>query len=119
MEQHTDDIGSWLEELAIEAKAYAESQKDYFLLVASERSARIAGGVLIRLLMVLFVAMIVLLLTIAGALGIGHLLGSAVYGFLVMAGVYTLAAAIIWLAWRNGLRERFIVAVVNTVHGHA
>lgn len=119
MEQPADDIGTWLEDLATEAKAYAESQKDYYLLVASERTARITGGVLIRLLMVLFAAMVVLLLTIAGAIGIGHLLGSVAYGFLVMAGAYALVAVILWFAWRNGLRERFIVAIVNTVHGHA
>ncbi len=114
-----DDIGTWLEDLATEAKAYAESQKDYYLLVASERAARIGGGLLFRLLMVLFAAMVVLLLTIAGAIGIGRLLGSAAYGFLVMAGVYLAAAILLWLWWRNGLRERFIVTVVNTVHGHA
>jgi len=51
--------------------------------------------------------------------GIGHLLGSVAYGFLVMAGAYALVAVILWFAWRNGLRERFIVAIVNTVHGHA
>jgi hypothetical protein len=117
--EHTDDIGSWLEDIAIEAKAYADSQKDYYLLVARERTARIAGGVLIRGLMLLFIAMVVLLLTIAGALAIGALLGSTVHGFLVMAGVYALTAGLIWIAWRSGLRERFIVTFVNTVHGHA
>lgn len=113
-----DDIGTWLEDIAQDAKAYADHTRDYYTLLASERVARATVGVFERFVAVITLSMAVLLVSIAGSLWIGALTGNAALGFLCMAGFYVL----IWLAfrlfWTKSGRERFVVSIVNAIHGH-
>lgn len=113
-----DDIGTWLEDIANDAKAYADSTRDHYVLLASERIARATVGVFERFVAVITLSMAVLLISIAGSLWIGSLTGNPALGFLCMAGFYVLVWLLFRLFWDRSGRERFIVSIVNAILGH-
>lgn len=118
MEQH-DDIGTWLDDLTREAREYAEHTREYYLLIAAERAAAVTAGAVQGVVTVVMLCMVLLLVTIAGALWVGDLLGHRELGFLSMAGLYLFAWIVFRLVWAKSGRERFMVSLVNAIHGRA
>ncbi|MCB0791267.1 MAG: hypothetical protein H6595_03485 [Flavobacteriales bacterium] len=110
------DMGDFMDSLWADARGYWEAQKDHTLLVASERSAKLAAGLLSNVVLVLAVAIVLLFLSIAGALWIGQALGDTASGFAIMAGAYTLLGAIFLIIWRGGARDRIVLHLLNTMY---
>ncbi len=94
------------------AKIYVEQQVDYFQLEASKRLARTTSN-LVTLAIISFLGfMVVLFLSIAIAFLIGQYWGSYGLAFLLLTGIYALAAVLIYLFKRqivtNPLTEMII-----------
>lgn len=84
------------------ARQYAQQQVEYFRLEVAERLSKAMATVVTTVAVVLFVTVVLMLLSVAGALYLGSLWASNALGFLFVAGIY-LVAMIIFLIFRRQL----------------
>ena len=111
-----EDFSDFMDHMAADAKQYWEAQKDYYALVASEKAARAAGGVMSSVVIALLLASVLVFCNLALALWLGGLLGNMALGFLITGGIYLVLLLLFMLLWRGGLRDRFTLNIINTFH---
>lgn len=114
--ERQEDVGTWFEDLSEEVRTYAEHSKDYYVFVATERLSRTAAGAVQGTILLVVAAMMLMLMSIAGALWLGHVLGDHALGFLCIAALYLLLGLGFWYYWRRRGRARFIVDLMNSMH---
>lgn len=93
MENQTTSIEALLEKV----RNYVETRLDLFKLKAIEKSAGLLSAIVSILLVFLIFLVCIILINIGLALLIGEWLGTAYYGFLIMAGVNAVAGLVLYL----------------------
>lgn len=111
-----EDFSEFMDSMASDAKQYWEAQKDYYALVASEKAARAGGGLMSAVVMALLLGSVLVFCNLALALWLGGLLGNMALGFLITGGFYLVLLVVFLLLWRGGLRDRFTLNIINTLH---
>ncbi len=111
------DFGAFMDSMVQEAKAYIETQKDYYALIASERAAKAASSVLGGVVMIVLLGSVLIFCNLAAALWIGHALNNMALGFLIVGGAYLLFFLIFLLLWRGKMKERFVLGIINAING--
>jgi hypothetical protein len=111
------DPGLFAQAVLEDAKAWFEAQKELATLTASEKAGRLAGMVIVFMVLFFFVSAAFLMASVALAIWFGGLIGSTALGFLTAGGLYLLFGVIFYGLWNMGLRDRLILAIINAVHG--
>lgn len=110
------DIGSYLDDLTGDARAWYEAQKAYTKLEVSERIGKLSGMLAFGIVMGMLAATVLVMWFVALAIWLGHLLGHMALGFLVSGGIFLVCAGIFYLLWRNGLKDKVTLAVINAMY---
>ncbi|MBS1582210.1 MAG: hypothetical protein JST66_08440 [Bacteroidetes bacterium] len=111
-----EDFGTFMKSMVDETKAYLGAQRDYYVLLAADRTAKVAGATVSYVVLAVLAGTVLVFLSIAGALGLGQLMGNTALGFLLMGGFYLLVLLVLIFLWRGGMRERFTLDLLNTMH---
>lgn len=104
MEQQSENIESLLEK----AGDYVETRLEIFKLKTALTTSDVVSELVGRIVLVSFITIVVMMLNIGLALWLGELLGKSYYGFLVLAGFYSLLAILMYF-----FREKMIESPVS------
>lgn len=104
MEQQSENIESLLEK----AGDYVETRLEIFKLKTALTTSDVVSELVVRIVLVSFISIVVMMLNIGLALWLGELLGKSYYGFLVLAGFYSLLAILMYF-----FREKMIESPVS------
>ena len=110
------DIGAYADSLTGEVKTWLEAQRDYHILVASERAAELSTGFLGGSILCSLLACALAFLSIAGAIWIGRSMGDPALGFLVISGTYLLLGLIFIPLWRRRYRDLTTLRLFNALY---
>ena len=92
-----EEIKENVEDIQENAKAYIESSVAYYKLWGFKVAMK-STTLMLKFFLIAFCLMIVLLfISVAGAMAIGNLLHSYPFGFLIVAGVYLVLALLLFL----------------------
>lgn len=92
-----DDIKEHVEDIQENAKGYIDSSLAYYKLWGFKVAMK-STTLIVKFALIAVCLMIVLLfVSVAGALAIGHALGSYVLGFLAVAGIYLILVFFLFL----------------------
>ncbi len=92
----SEELKNNLHEIKSEAKAYLETNIDYYSLLGFKVSAKATGFILKIFALSLFAVLSLFFLSFAAAFAIGKALDSNTFGFLIVGGFYILVAIIIY-----------------------
>lgn len=97
-----------IQELSEGIKAYISNQAEYYKLIAFRRAVKSVSVIIQTIVVGGLFLFFLSLISIGGALYIGHSLGQVSLGFLIIGGVY-LVLFIIFLIFRKSLIETFVL----------
>lgn len=103
MEHQSENIESLFEK----AGDYVETRLEIFKLKTALTTSDVVSELVGRIVLVSFISIVVMMLNIGLALWLGELLGKSYYGFLVLAGFYSLLAILMYF-----FREKMIESPV-------
>ncbi len=89
-----EDLKNNLHEVKSEAKAFLETNIDYYSLLGFKVASKATGFILKIFALSLFAVLALFFLSFAAAFAIGKVLDSNTYGFLIIGGFYILAAIV-------------------------
>lgn len=101
-----DTIQENVEDLVTHITDYVDAQKELLLIEAKERAASALAQTVIWVVVGLLTLSGFIFLSLAIALWLGSVLGSNTQGFLIVGGVYALAAIVFYINRRSGMEER-------------
>ena len=97
------------------AGEYAETQLLLFKYKAVDTGAEVISSLMAKLAVVMLLATFLLILSIGLALWIGYLLGQSYYGFLIVAGVYGLAALLLHSLGDQLIKQPVTDAIIRKI----
>lgn len=110
------DMSVFLDEVVKDGRGWWEAQKEYTTLVVGERIGKLAGMLMSTIVVVLLVAGVLLMFTLALGLWLGNLLGSLTLGFLCVAGIH-LVLTLLFLAFgRKTVSDAMALHIINAIH---
>jgi len=95
-EREMDNQSSTIESLIDKAKNYAETRIDLFKLKAIDKSSSLLALLISMFIVILTCFIVFVFLNIGLALLIGEWLGSAYYGFFIIAAIYLIAGLVLF-----------------------
>lgn len=110
------DLGSYVQAVGEDAKAWFEAQKALTKLEAGEQLGRLAAMVMMVVVVGLVVITTLMFWCVALALWLGQLLENNILGFLLGGGIFLLLGVLFYLLWRTVLRDKVTLAVINAIH---
>jgi hypothetical protein len=110
------DLGLFMDAVVDDGKGWLEAQKSYGILVGSEKLGRLSGTLLVAVVSSLFIGAVLVMSSIALAIWLGRLLGDMALGFLSVAGIFLLLTVAFYLIWRNVLRDRITLSIINAAY---
>lgn len=103
-----------IENLASHVKEYAEERMNLIMLSLQEKTAKVISGTAAVLILIVLGIFTMAFLSFALAWFIGQLIGQAFLGFLIVGGIYLIAAVLLWMN-----REKWIsLPVMNLFLKH-
>ncbi len=112
-----ENVKEEFEILYKQAQEYADTRLELLRLQSVDKLSDVVSSVLSRMIVVLFAAMFLVLLSIAAALLIGDLLGKAYYGFFIISGFYALIGLICFFFrhkfFKGPIHELMIKKILN------
>ena len=110
------DFSDVLNEVSADAKNFWHAQRDYTLLVASEKAAKAGRSMVGGMITLVLVSMVVLMLSMAGAYLIADRVGSTALGFLYVGCGYVAVTGLFLLLWKSVLGERVQLNIINAFY---
>lgn len=111
-----DDFGTFMKSMVDETKSYLGAQREYYSLLAADRTAKVAGAMVSYVVTAVLVVTVLVFLSVAAALWLGTLLGSIALGFLVMGGFYLLVLLVLLFVWKGGFKHSFTLNILNAMY---
>lgn len=108
------DLGIFLDQVSNDAKGWVTAQKEYTLLLVSERFGRMSGSLVGMILLMMFLAGALFMCTAALALYLGHVLHSLPLGFVCVGGLYLVLAGLFHLFGRRKIQDLVTLTVINS-----
>jgi len=105
-----------LETLFVKAEEYSKTTIKLLKLQAVDKTVDIISFFVIRLVLFITVALFIIILSIGASFWIGELLGKFYYGFLVVGGLYGLAAIVLYFSRQQLVRpvsDSIIVQIIK------
>lgn len=107
------ELGAFVDDVAQDVKGWVEAQKEYTLLVVSERVGRLSGSLMLTALIALLLAGALLMCAVALGAYLGELLHSVPLGFLCAGGGYLLIALCVAVFGQRWIKDRITLAIIN------
>lgn len=98
-----EDTFAKAEELAQHVKEYINNRMDAVKLSTAEKSSKLAATVIASVVVAMFFVTFLFFASTALAFVFSRLTGELYWGFLIVAGIYLLLGAVVWV-----LRERIL-----------
>lgn len=92
-----------IERLFEHLKEYIAAQRNLVLTIAAKKGGDVVYGIVLALILFFLACYFILIFSIGIAYGIGVLIGSIFWGFMIVAFLYLLIAFLIWV-----LRDRLL-----------
>ncbi|MEZ4739411.1 MAG: phage holin family protein [Flavobacteriales bacterium] len=108
------DLGVFLDQVTNDAKGWVQAQKEYTILIASERFGRMSGSLVGMIVLMVFLAGALFMCTAALALYLGQVLGSIPLGFVCVGGLYLLLAGLFHLFGRRKIQDLVTLTIINS-----
>ncbi|MBP6391361.1 MAG: hypothetical protein KA175_11150 [Flavobacteriales bacterium] len=112
------DLSELLNEVSADAKHFWHAQRDYTILVASEKAAKVGRSMVGGVVALALMCITVLMLSLAAAYRIGELMESIALGFLCVGGAYVVILALFYLLWKTLLGDKVQLGMINALHGN-
>ena len=110
------DASEFMKGLVDEGKHYLETQKKYYMLLASQRTGHLVGGVVGNVVMAVMIGSVLLFCNLAAAFWLGDLLQDRPMGFLLVGGFYLVVLVVFVLWWRSSGRDGFSLDIINSLY---
>ena len=104
-----------MESLYEKARAYTDTSLELAKLKAVEKSSDLISSLIPRLLVLLLILIVIFCLNIALALWLGAVTGHSYYGFLLVAGFYTLLALILHMFLHQRIKKSIATAFITNL----
>jgi len=112
------DATEFLRDMAHAGLSYTRAERDHMMILVGERGGRIASGAVLLLVVILLMAGLVLMVSVAWGIWLGQRLQDPVIGFLLAGATYLALMGLFYLFWRTVLRDRITLLLLNAIHGH-
>ena len=103
-----------IESLLVRVEEYGRTNIDLFQLKCTKKAADIFSETFYRIILIIITLLLVVTLSIAGALFIGKILGENYYGFLVVAAFYFVALILLY-SIKKSIKKSLKNKVVNSL----
>lgn len=110
------DFSDLLNDVSRDAKAFWNAQRDYTLLVASEKAAKAGRSIVGGMIKLALVSLMVLMLSIAAAYLVADRVGSNAMGFFYVGCGYVVVTLLFFLLWRSMLGKKVQLDILNAFH---
>ncbi len=110
------DLSDVLQEVSADAKAFWHAQREYTLLVASEKAAKAGRSIVGGIIALALIGLVVLMLSMAAAYLVADRVGSVAMGFLYVGCGYVAVALIFLLLWKSVLGKMVQLNIINSLH---
>ena len=105
-----------IEEIVEELKSYVNISMDLYKMKATEKGARIATGAIINVVIGIFVFMVFLFSNVALAFCLSVYFDKMYAGFLIVAGLYTVIALVIYLLKDKWLKGNMVDSIIKSIY---
>ncbi|MEX0635998.1 MAG: phage holin family protein [Ferruginibacter sp.] len=102
-----------IEGLFEKAKDYVETRLELFKLKTALTTSEVVAELVGRIVLILFITIVVVLLNIGMALWLGEVLGKNYYGFLILAGFYSLLSVILYIFRKKWIKSPVSNAIIK------
>jgi hypothetical protein len=114
MERETTN--SRINELSGNIREYIETRIDIIKLDAADTTASAASSMVSWMAVLIFVLLVLMLITLGGAIAVGSLIHNLAGGFFIMAGLYCLIIFIIYYNRENWIRKPVLNAFIKNIY---
>lgn len=112
------DLGEFVDSMVASGRSAFRSERDYLTFMASKRMAETGRNLLGSLATFALLGVTLVMASLGAAIWVGRELGDLVLGFAVVTGFYLLFALVFGALWKGSLGNKFIVNLINSLHGH-
>jgi len=102
-----------MEPLFVRVQEYGKTSYELYKLKALEKTAGFLSTVASRTIVMLVFSMFLILVSIGLALWLGDALGKVYYGFFCVAGLYVFIGGVLFLFFRNRMKNAFNNSIVS------
>ena len=110
------DFSDVLNEVSTDAKDFWHAQRDYTLLVVSEKAAKAGRSMVGGIIALALVSLVVLMLSMAAAYLVGERVGSIAMGFLYVGCGYLILTGLFLVLWKAVLGEKVQLNIINAFY---
>jgi hypothetical protein len=112
------DLGDFMDSFVGSTRSLISAERSYITFMATKRTAEAVRKVAGSLAAFVFYGLAVLIASLGWAIWLSDRLGSALLGFVCVAGCYVLVGLVFGALWKGAMGKRFIVGLINSFHGH-
>ncbi|MFT3845264.1 MAG: phage holin family protein [Lacibacter sp.] len=106
-----DETFAKAEDLAGHIKEYVNNRISYAKFTGAEKSSKLASNILAAVIVLVVFVFFLLFASLALAFVFSRITGELYWGFLIVSGIYLLAALIVW-----GFKERLLrIPIMNAI----
>jgi hypothetical protein len=110
------DFSDVLNEVSADAKAFWHAQREYTLLVASEKAAKAGRSMVGGMIILALVSLVVLMLSMAAAYLVADRVGSVAMGFFYVGCGYLVVTLLFLVLWKAVLGKKVQLDIINAFH---
>jgi len=110
------DFSDVLNEVSADARNFWHAQRDYTLLLASEKAAKAGRSMVGGMILLALVSMVVLMLSMAAAYLVADRVGSIALGLLYVGGGYLAVTGLFLVLWKHVLGEKVQLNIINAFY---
>ncbi len=105
-----------IEELIENLKTYVNTSMDLYKMQATEKGADIAAGAIINLVIGAIATIVLLFASLAAAFIISAYFEKMYMGFLIIAGLYSLIAVVLYLSKDHWLKGSMVNNIIKSIY---
>lgn len=109
----TEEILENVGETTEYARQYAQKQYDYIRLGIVERTAKVASTLITTLAVTFLVMLVIVMLSLTLGFYLGNLLQSYPLGFLIVAGLYSVIAFVVFMLRRQIITNPIVSMIIK------
>lgn len=107
------ELFAHIEELAGNAKEYVKTRVEGAKLNTAAKVSTVTSNIIARIIVAVVFVFFLFFGGMAAAFALGEWLGKTYWGFLAVAGIYLLAAIIVWIAREKMIRLPIMNAIIQ------
>ena len=112
------DFSDVLSEVSADAKHFLRAQRDYTLLIASEKAAKAGRSMVGGMITLALLSAVMLMMSVALAYLIAERVGSVAMGFFYTGCGYVVVLGLFILLWKSRIGKTVQLNIINAFHEH-